>query len=224
VFLPGHICAGQTNPPPATETAKDTAPGKDAAPAKDVAPPKDAAVPKDVVAPKDAPVAPPNSKAYVIGSLDELEIKVYSLQNLNGFYPVSSDGTISMPLIGDIRADGVTKDQLAKAIADKLAASVLNTPPSLDEISITVVRNNSKKYYVLGGVARPGEFPLNGQTTVLDALSLCLPFHDFASPTKIYVLRGGKRLMFNYKDVIKGKKMDQNIPLQSGDRIVIPEN
>jgi polysaccharide export outer membrane protein len=218
VFLPGHICAGQTSPPPAPqetakETAKDPPPGKDAAPGKDATPGKDA-----------APVAPPNSKAYVIGSLDELEIKVYSLQNLNGFYPVSSDGTISMPLIGDIRADGVTKDQLAKTIADKLAASVLNTPPALDEISITVVRNNSKKYYVLGGVARPGEFPLNGETTVLDALSLSLPFHDFANQSKIYVLRGGKRLMFNYKDVIKGKKMEQNIQIQSGDRIVVPES
>ena len=213
VFLPGHICAGQTSPPPAAETAKDTAPGKDVAPSKHTAPPKDA-----------APVAPPNSKAYIIGALDELEIKVYSLQNLNGFYPVSSDGSISMPLIGDVRADGVTKDQLAKAIADKLAASVLNTPPALDEISITVVRNNSKKYYVLGGVARPGEFPLNGQTTVLDALSLALPFHDFANPTKIYVLRNGKQLKFNYKEVIKGKKMEQNYQLQSGDRIVVPES
>ena len=177
----GHICAGQTSPPPpATETAKDTAPGKDPAPAgKDVLAGKDAAPPKDA-----APVAPPNSKAYVIGSLDELEIKVYSLQNLNGFYPVSSDGTISMPLIGDIRADGMTKGLLAKAIADKLAASVLNTPPALDEISITVVRNNSKKYYVLGGVAHPGEFPLNGATTILDALSLSQPFHDFANLRK----------------------------------------
>jgi polysaccharide export outer membrane protein len=87
-----------------------------------------------------------------------------------------------------------------------------------------VVRNNSKKYYVLGGVAHPGEFPLNGATTILDALSLSQPFHDFANLAKIYVLRGGKRLMFNYKDVIKGKKMEQNIQLQSGDRIVVPES
>lgn len=242
LLLLGHICAGQSSSPPAVPpdaapaqsavSPKSTAtpdPAKPATATSDV--PNEAAAAKET-APKEPPKpAPAGSKAYVIGSLDELEIRVFSVPNLNGFYTVSEDGTISVPLIGDIRADGLTKEQLARVIADKLSASVLNNPPALEEINIQVVRNNSKKYYVLGGVARPGRFELNGEITVLDALALCLPFHDFAQKNKIFIVRRNPKdptqpqtLKFNYNEVSKGKKMGQNIVLQDGDRIVVPES
>jgi polysaccharide export outer membrane protein len=91
-------------------------------------------------------------------------------------------------------------------------------------VNVQVLRNNSKKYTILGGCGRTGEFPLVGEVTVLDALANCGGFKEFANLKKIYVLRGSKQLKFNYRDVIRGKNMDQNVTLENGDRIVVPDN
>jgi polysaccharide export outer membrane protein len=90
-------------------------------------------------------------------------------------------------------------------------------------VNIQVARINSKRFSMMGGCLRTGEFPLVGSTTVLDALVNCGGFKEFANPKKIYVLRGTTKYMFNYKDVINGKRMEQNIYLQNGDRIIVPE-
>ncbi len=159
------------------------------------------------------------SKPYVIGALDVLDIKVWNAPNLSGFSDVGSDGMISMPLIGELRADGMTKEQLTQLIRDKLAATYFTVPP---EVTVQVARVNSKKYYVHGEVNRPGEFQLLGPTTVLDAFATTGGFHDFANTKKIYILRGGKKLKFNYKEVSQGKKMEQNILIENGDHIFVP--
>jgi polysaccharide export outer membrane protein len=92
-----------------------------------------------------------------------------------------------------------------------------------------VLRNNSKKYYIFGAVGRAGEYPLNSEITVLDAFANCGGFKDFAKQTKIRILRsppgGGPphTYIFNFKDVSKGKHMEQNIVLQNGDRIFVDE-
>ncbi len=158
-----------------------------------------------------------DSRPYVIGPLDVLDIRVWNDPKLSGIFDVRPDGIISMPLIGELRADGLTVPDLTKLIKEKLS-SVMNEP----EVNIQPARINSKKIYVLGAVLRTGEMPLVGSMTVLDAISNCGGFKDFARPSKIYVLRKGEKLNFNYKDVSKGKHMEQNILLESGDHIFVP--
>ena len=163
---------------------------------------------------KDLPGA---RKAYVIGPLDVLDIRVWNDPKLSGLFDVRPDGIISMPLIGELRADGQTVAQLRETILQKLN-TLMNSP----EVNVQIARINSKRYFIFGEVARSGEFPLVAEITVLDALSNCGGFREFANPKKIYVLRGSKKLEFNYKEVSRGKKMEQNIVLENGDRIFVP--
>ena len=165
-----------------------------------------------------AAAADSSSSPYVIGPLDVLDIRVWNNPNLSNFYEVRPDGFISMPLIGETKADGLTIADLTRVLKEKLSSQI-NQP----ELNVQPSRINSKKIFVLGEVNRQGEMPLTGKMTVLDALSNCAGFKDFANPKKIYVLRDGKRFNFNYKDVSKGKHMEQNIVLQNGDYIFVPE-
>lgn len=159
----------------------------------------------------------PAKKPYVIGPLDVLDIRVWNDAKLSGFFDVRPDGMMSMPLIGEFRAEGDTVAELRETILKKLNA-LMNAP----EVNVQVAKINSKRYFIFGEVARSGEFPLITEITVLDALSNCGGFREFANPKKIYVLRGSKKLDFNYKDVSHGKHMEQNIVLESGDRIFVP--
>lgn len=154
-----------------------------------------------------------NEKPYVIGSLDVLYIRVWNNQNLTGPVDVRPDGMLSMPLIGEVKADGLTVSALKEIITAKLG-DFLNSP----EVDIQVSRVNSKKFFILGGVNRPGAYPLVGKTTVSEALSSAGGFRDFANQKKIYVLRGTKKFNFNYKDVILGKHLEQDIALENGDK------
>ena len=90
------------------------------------------------------------------------------------------------------------------------------------EVNVAVLQVNSKKYFIIGEVQKPGSYPLTVPTTVLEALVNAGGFRDFANPKKIIVLRAGERFKFNYKEVIAGKKMEQNIKLESGDQIIVP--
>ncbi len=165
------------------------------------------------------PPAESDDAPYVIGSLDLLDVQVWNDAKLSGYRDVRPDGVISMPLIGEIKADGLTVPQLTSVIKGKLRETVMEDP----EVTIQVARINSKKYTIFGGCARQGEFPLVGPTTVLDAFANCGGFKDFANLKKIYILRGTQRFPFNYKDVSQGKHMEQNIRLHNGDRIFVPE-
>jgi polysaccharide export outer membrane protein len=164
-----------------------------------------------------ASASPKTGTPYVIGPLDVLSVRVWGNQNLSGLVDVRTDGMISMPLIGELKADGTTVAQLREMLTARLL-DFLNKP----EVDIQVAKVNSKKYYIFGEVGRQGEFPLIGSTTVLDALSNAGGFRDFANTKKIYILRGTQKLFFNYKDVSNGKRMEQNIPLLNGDRIFVP--
>jgi polysaccharide biosynthesis/export protein len=88
---------------------------------------------------------------------------------------------------------------------------------------VQVARINSKKVYIYGGVVRPGSLPLVGRTTVMDALASSGGFKEFANPKKIEIHRGARKFPFNYKEVIKGKNLEQDIELENGDRIIVPE-
>jgi polysaccharide export outer membrane protein len=160
-----------------------------------------------------------SSKPYVIGALDVLSITVWNDPKLSGFFDVRPDGMISMPLIGEMKADGLSVNELTALVKKKLNATVMEDP----EVNVQVAKINSKKFYIYGGCTRQGEFPLTGSMTVMDAFANCGGFKDFASLKKIYILRGTKQLPFNYKDVSHGKHMEQNIQIQNGDRIFVPE-
>ena len=130
-----------------------------------------------------------------------------------------------MPLIGDITADGLTREQLKDAISKKLAECCFNNDP---EVDVQVEKINSKRYFVYGGVGHQGQYQLIRPTTVMDALSEVGGFGSFSNTKKIRIQRtlpSGQvtELKFNYKEVSQGKNMQQNILLQNGDRIFVPE-
>jgi polysaccharide export outer membrane protein len=164
----------------------------------------------------------PHDDAFVIGPDDVLAISVWKEPDVSRSVPVRSDGKISLPLAGEVQAGGTTPRQLEKAIAAKLQSYI-----SEPEVTVIVQQINSQKYNVLGLVARPGAYPLTNSVTVLDAIAVAGGFRDFAKQKSIYILRQGgdgsqTRIPFNYKDVIKGKNVEQNIKLQPRDTVVVP--
>jgi polysaccharide export outer membrane protein len=130
---------------------------------------------------------------------------------------VHPDGKITMPLVGDLAVRGLTPVQIEQVIAQALTRYVVKPL-----VTVTVQEVLSKKYYLDGEVARAGEYPLVAPTTVLEAISKAGGLRDFANEKKVYVLRGDKRIPFNYKDVIHGKHMEQNIQLEPGDHVFVP--
>jgi polysaccharide export outer membrane protein len=168
-------------------------------------------------APKSA-VADPN---YIIGAQDVISISVWKEAELTREVPVRPDGKISMPLLNDVQAAGLTPTQLADQITVSLKKFV--TDP---QVTVVVTQINSQRVYILGEVNRAGAYPLLPQMTFVQALSSAGGFTMFANLKKIYLLRqeNGKQVKypFNYKDVIAGKNSDQNIILKAGDTIVVP--
>ena len=170
----------------------------------------------------DAPAKPATSDAnYVIGAQDVLDISVWKEPEVSRVVPVRPDGKISLPLLNDVQAAGVTPAQLAAQITDSLKKFVTNP-----QVTVIVTTINSQRVYILGEVSRPGAFPLLPNMTVLQALSSAGGFTQFAKEKGIYVLRtaDGKQVkhLFNYKEVIAGKKTEQDIVLKAGDTIVVP--
>ncbi len=168
-----------------------------------------------------APKAATNDANYVIGAQDVLDVSVWKEQDISRVVPVRPDGKISLPLLNDVQAAGLTPAQLAAQITESLKKYVTNP-----QVTVIVTTINSQRVYLLGEVSRPGAFPLLPNMTVLQALSSAGGFTQFAREKNIYVLRteDGKQVKhpFNYKDVVNGKNSDQNIVLKAGDTIVVP--
>ena len=162
-----------------------------------------------------------NDAEYKIGAQDVLRIDVWKEDQLTRTVPVRPDGKITLPLLNDVQAVGLTSMQLATVISDGLKKYITNP-----QVTVTIVEINSRRIYVTGEVTRPGAFPLLANMTVLQALSGTGGFTQFARSKKIYVLRteDGKqtKIPFNYNEVVGGKKAEQNIVLQPGDVIVVP--
>ena len=160
--------------------------------------------------------------SYVIGVDDVLSINVWKEPDISRAVPVRSDGKISLPLVGEVEAGGKTPKALKTEITEKLKSYI-----SEPEVTVMVQEMRSKKFNILGQVARPGSYPLTSSLTVLDGLALSGGFRDFAKKKAIYVLRKKvdgtqERLPFNYKDVISGKNNQQNVKLEPGDTVVVP--
>jgi polysaccharide export outer membrane protein len=160
--------------------------------------------------------APVDSTKYKIGPADVLSVQVWHEPEFSGLMAVHEDGKFTMPLVGDLQAGGKTPIEVQEEIAGSLKKYLTNP---LVQVYIQDV--GSKRYYIDGFVGRPGEYALVVPTTILEAISKAGGPGDFANRKKIYVLRGDKRIYFNWNDVIKGKHMEQNILLQNGDHIVI---
>jgi polysaccharide biosynthesis/export protein len=160
----------------------------------------------------------PEMPLYVLGANDVVGLTVYNDNSVPGTYTIGPDGRISLPMIHEFTVIGMTIPQLQALITEKLSAFI-NDPV----VNVQLLRNNSKKYTMIGGVGKPGPYPLLQETTVLDALAAAGGFHEFANEKDIIIRRGTKEFHFNYKDVIKGKHLVQNINIQDGDIIVVKE-
>jgi polysaccharide export outer membrane protein len=166
-------------------------------------------------------VSPPVAGSqYKLGPEDQIRVSVWENAQLTLDLVIRPDGKISMPLIQDVTAEGQTAGELATQIQQKLTAFVKEP-----QVSVIVLQINAPKFYVIGNVVRPGTYPLRGETSVLQALSLAGGFTQFASLKSMKLIRntGGKQEVrkINYYDVI-GKGGEGNYLLKSGDTIVVP--
>lgn len=166
----------------------------------------------------DAPELPPD---YLIGPDDVLAVIFWDLANHGGEVTVRPDGKITLPLINDVQASGLTPEQLRERIV-AASASFVRDPT----VTVIVKQINSRRVYVTGRVGRPGTYTLTTPVTVLQLLALAGGISDYAKKDRIVVMRTeqGQTVShkFNYKDVIQGKKLEQNILLKPGDTVVVP--
>jgi polysaccharide export outer membrane protein len=166
---------------------------------------------------------------FSLGPEDVLKVTVWKSPDLSGEVTVRPDGTITMPLIGDIPAAGLSANVLAKRISERLTEYV-----SSPIVTVQVKEVNSYFIYVLGEVVKPGKYPLKSYANVMQGISLAGGFAPFASKNKIKVLRNvntgsqgheGKRqieIPVRYDDILKGAAVPGNFILRSGDVIVVP--
>lgn len=177
----------------------------------------------DKTAPEKSTSVAPNNPAgpeYVIGPQDVLHIAVWKEAELTATLPVRPDGKISLPLLNDVQAAGLTPQQLANSVTEKLKKYVADP-----RVTVVVTEINSKRIYLVGEVLHAGATPMLPNMTVLQALSSA-GLNQFANTKGIYLLRteNGKqqKLPVNYRKLVKGEQIEQNYLLQPGDTIVVP--
>jgi polysaccharide biosynthesis/export protein len=158
---------------------------------------------------------------YLIGPEDVLTIVVWREKDMSTDVVVRPDGQISIPLLNDLRAAGLTPDQL-KATVEKAASKYVAEPNA----TVIVKAINSRKVHVLGNVGKAGTYPLAGDMTVLQLIAQAGGLQEWADAKHITVMRreNGKDtvLKFNYKDVVKQKNLQQNVLLKPGDTVIVP--
>ncbi len=164
----------------------------------------------------------PHDDTFVIGNDDVLAINVWKEPDISRSIPVRSDGKISLPLVGEVQAAGLTPLALEQSIARKLESFIAQP-----EVTVMIQQVNSQKFNVIGQVAHPGTFAIANGPTVLDGIALAGGFRDFAKQKSVIILRQNadgtqSRIPFNYKEVLKGKNPAQNFKLQPHDTIVVP--
>ena len=157
-----------------------------------------------------------DSNKYLIGPEDVLFIKTWREPDFTLPVVVRPDGKITMPLIGELSASDLTPQQLTTNIKEQLNKYLTNP-----DVSIFVQDVRSKKYYIDGEVNRPGSYPLITPTRILETLSNAGGFKDFANIKDIRILRADRVLHFNYKDVTRGKHLEQNVYVENGDHVIV---
>jgi polysaccharide export outer membrane protein len=171
-----------------------------------------------VANPAAAAVLPPG---YLIGPDDVLQVVFWREPDVSGEVIVRPDGMISLPLLQDVQAAGLTPEQLAERLVQH-AGKYLEAPSA----TVTVKQLNSRKVFITGQVAKPGPYPLTSPTTVLQLIAIAGGLAEYADQENISVVRteDGRTasLRFNYKDVSKRKKLAQNVLLKPGDTVIVP--
>ena len=195
LFVASVNVAAQTKPAPQTVTVKPQAPAA-----------------TSVTVPSD----------YVIGPADVLSIAFRNEKDMTGDYIVRPDGKITLPLVGDIDAIGVTPEALTDKVVKASDKFFVNPT-----VSVGVKVINSRKVSITGYVEKPGQSDILGPMDVLQLMSLAGGLREYTSGKNIIIIRGDganqTSFKFNYKDILEGKNLKQNIPLKPGDRVVVPE-
>jgi polysaccharide biosynthesis/export protein len=190
--------------------------GASAARAQEAAPRASEAAPRAA----EAVITTADDGDYKIGPEDILDISVWKNEELSRTVPVRPDGKVSLPLVNDIQAAGLTPSRLRQELTRRLSEYV----PS-PEVAVIVREVHSAKVSVVGAVRSPGRYEMRSPATVLELIALAQGFTDFASRDRIVVLRqsGGKqgRITFNYGKLTNGTEQD-NFFVQAGDIIVVP--
>lgn len=160
---------------------------------------------------------------YVLGVTDQLQITVWKNPEISARVVVRSDGMISVPLLDDVQAEGLTPQELKEVLTDRLSEYIMNP-----DVTVVVIGMNSNTVSVMGGVARTGEIPLQRETRVLQALARAGGFTTWAKRGSVRVLRqtddgGLVEYRFDYDAYIAGKAPGTNIVLKPGDTIVVPD-
>jgi polysaccharide export outer membrane protein len=166
--------------------------------------------------------APPDRTTYQIGAGDTLEIVTWKEQDFTRDQVlVRTDGMITFPLLNDVQAAGRTPMELKKEIETKLRDYI-----SAPVVTVTVVTPGSQKFYILGEVVNTGEYDLQKDLTVLQAFAIAGGFTEWASKKEIILLRNEngeeKTFRINYKDIIKGENISQNMKIQANDTVIVP--
>jgi polysaccharide export outer membrane protein len=164
---------------------------------------------------------PADNDQYVIGAEDVLYIHVWKEEAFTRTIPVRMDGMISLPLVQEIKAAGLTPLQLKEVLARKLKEFIENPV-----VSVTVMEANSYKVYVSGQVKNPGVFRLRSETSVAQIIPMAGGFTEWANQKKILIIRNEngreKRITVNYKKILRGSDSSENIVLKTGDTIIVP--
>ena len=180
-------------------------------PASGAVPPAAAPRPTDPVVPAD----------YVIGTDDLLSIVYWRDKDMSTDTQVRPDGKITLPLINEVLAAGLTPEQLRERLTTE-------SKKYMEDANITVVvrQINSRRVFIVGQVSKPGPYALTSATSVMQLIAIAGGLSEYANAKKIMIMRtqNGKQvsLPFNYKDVSGGKKLQQNIDLKPGDTVVVP--
>lgn len=164
-------------------------------------------------------VTPPAD--YVIGPADKLSVRFWDDAKMSAEVVVRPDGMITLPLLNDVQAAGLTPEQLRESVLKGAATYVEGA-----NVQIIVVEINSRRVFITGMVANSGHYPLVGPTTVIQLISTAGGLEEFAKTKDIRVLRreNGREVAyrFNYNDVRQGKNLAQNIELKPGDTVIVP--
>ena len=212
VAMPGFAQTKPATPPaPTTPAAKASAPTPTAPAAKAPAP---------TPTPAGSLVTPPGD--YVIGAGDVLAISYYKEKDMTADYIVRPDGKITLPLLNDLDANGLTTDQLREKLTQQSVKFFVDP-----NITVGVRIINSRKVFIVGGVNKPGAIDLVVPLDVMSLIAVAGGLKEYVDGKDIIILRTEKgrqtALKFNYKEVQRGLKIEQNIPLKPGDRVVVPE-
>lgn len=174
------------------------------------------------VSPTPADPDPLAMEDYVIGAADVLTVSVWRNPDLGLTVPVRPDGKISVPLVDDVQAAGLTTIELKEVLTHKLSEYIANP-----DVTVVVNQINSRRIYLLGEIARTGPIPLNTEMRILDAISIAGGFTVFADKNNVKVLRrtqnGLVEYRFDYDAFIDGSEPEDNLVLVPGDTIVVPD-